>query len=63
MVVPARRHRRALLQVLLEGRADVARNLGEILRVTHLAPLSWRRVSKLAAGHWAGASCTGRRDR
>ncbi|NKX86860.1 PucR family transcriptional regulator [Nocardia coubleae] len=33
LVLPARRHRRALLQVLLEGRRDVARNLGEILRV------------------------------
>lgn len=33
LILPARRHSRALLQVLLEGRRDVARNLGEILRV------------------------------
>ncbi|MET8431120.1 helix-turn-helix domain-containing protein [Nocardia sp. NPDC004860] len=33
LILPARRHNRALLQVLLEGRRDVARNLGEILRI------------------------------
>lgn len=33
LVFPARRHQRALLQVLLEGHDKIARNLGEILRV------------------------------